>query len=763
MLDELRKIVTEVSKSADLRTALDIIAQRVRSVLDVSVCSVYVLTEQTEEHGLTEPTLILQATEGLNPDMVGQVHFGLEEGLVGLVARRAELINLENAALHPAFKFVDDIGEEPYFGFLGVPIIHRGEVLGVLVVQTRECRRFSDDQESFVVTLATQLASAIRHARASGEFDQTVDQSDLELAFSARGLPGSPGVVFGTAVVLDNGLSLESVIDQPVKDISAEKDALHTAINAVRDEFEQLKSDFAGITGSQDENVLFDAFIMMLKAGSFVRSIEQRIEQGQWAQAALRDAVAEHAAIFEQMSDAYLSERAQDIRDLGTRILHKLRAEKAEDQQWPENIVLIGRDLSASHFAEIPTEKLVGVVSATGSGSSHLAILARALGIPAAMGVADLPLNRLNHKEVVVDGYRGMVTVHPRGSLREELTRLAEEEAELTEELAGLRDKPARTPDGVDMAMHVNIGLLSDMAPSQTVGAEGIGLYRTEVPFQIRTQFPGEEEQTRIYREALETFHDKPVVLRTLDVGGDKPLSYFPIREDNPFLGWRGIRLVLDHPEIFLTQLRAMLKASKGLNNLHILLPMISAVDELEQAKGFIHQALEEVSEEIGFVAPPRIGAMIEVPAAVYQTKSLAARCDFISIGTNDLTQYLLAIDRNNERVASRYDALHPAVIQAIANVHRDAANQQCEVAVCGELAGDPLGAVLLLGLKTDSLSMSAGSLPRIKWVIRNITQSDAEDLLKQALQCERASDVRALLTAALEARGLGGLIRAGR
>lgn len=762
MLDDLRQIVTEVSKSSDLRAALDLIARRVQSALDVSVCSVYVLGGDEAE--AVEPSLVLQATEGLNKPMVGQVSLALDEGLVGLVARRAEVINLEDASLHPAFKFVTDIGEEPYHGFLGVPIIHRGDVLGVLVVQARDRRRFSDDQESFVVTLATQLASAIRHARASGELMRTGNEpGGFDSAFSARGLPGSPGVVFGTAVVVADGQSLEMVEDRDVEDIDHELGVLDSAIEAVRQEFEQLKIDFARASGSEEENLLFDAYIRMLSGGSLVEAIEQHIRAGQWAGAALRDAIAEHAAVFEQMSDAYLRERAQDIRDLGNRVLQKLHAESAGPTDWPDQIVLVGNDLSASHLAEVPTERLVGIVSSTGSGSSHLAILARALGVPAAMGVSDLPTPRLRNKEVVVDGYRGLVVVRPRGSLREEMLRLAREEAELTEELAALRDEPALTCDGMRVAMHVNIGLLSDMAPSLTVGAEGIGLYRTEVPFQIRKQFPGEEEQAHIYREALETFVGKPVVLRTLDVGGDKPLSYFPIREDNPFLGWRGIRLVLDHPEIFLTQIRAMLKASAGLNNLHILLPMISAVEELDQSLAYIAQAFDEVSEEIGAIQRPKIGVMIEVPSAVYQADALASRCDFLSIGTNDLTQYLLAIDRNNERVASRYDALHPAVLAAIRDVCAAGARQDCEVAVCGELSGDPLGAVLLLGLGIHSLSMSAGSLPRIKWVIRSFSHADAQALLEQAMRCERPAEIRTLLNQALDDRGLGGLIRAGR
>lgn len=760
MLDELRRIVTEVAQSVDLRTALDLIARRVRDALNVDVCSVYVLTRLVPPQ---ETGLLLQATEGLNKTMIGRVTLALNEGLVGLVARRAELVNLENAPDHPAFKFVSDIGEEFYHGFLGVPIIYRGDVLGVLVVQSLVRRRFSPDQESFLVTLASQLASGIRQAQVSGELSQQeVPASDFGAAVVARGLPGSPGVVFGTAVSVLNSVDLESVADRVVEDPAHEWQLLLSAIEAVRSEFAQLKEDFARVAGNADENILFDAFIMMLGSSTFIGSMESRVQAGMSASAALRDTVREHAAVFENMSDPYLRERAQDVRDLGTRILVKLRARTQAVRDLPERIVLIGRDLSASHLAEIPTNRLVGIVSSSGTGSSHLAILARALGIPAAMGVSDLPIMSLNDQEVVVDGYRGLLIVRPVGSFRQELLRLAQEEAQLTASLQALREHPAQSPDGYRMGMYVNIGLLADMAPSMTVGAEGIGLYRTEIPFQIRKQFPGEEDQAVLYREALETFRGKEVVLRTLDVGGDKPLSYFPIKEDNPFLGWRGIRLVLDHPEIFLTQIRAMLRASIGLDNLSILLPMIGSVEELETAKEYIFQALNELREEGEDISTPRIGVMIEVPSAVYQIDIIASMVDFLSIGSNDLTQYILAIDRNNERVAARYDALHPAVLRAIVEVVDASHLLGREVTICGELAGDPMGAVLLLGMGIDVLSMSAGSLPRIKWVIQSFKQADARQLLVAALECSRPVQIRAMLSQALEERGLGGLIRAG-
>lgn len=761
MLDQLRHIVTEVGTSPDLKRALDVIVRRVRDSLAVDVCSVYLVARDSGGEALD--CLVLQATEGLHASGVGHVSLGYDEGLVGLVATRAEPINLQDAPSHPRYKFIRDIGEEPYYAFLGVPIVQRGDMLGVLVVQSRENRRFSDEQESFLVTLAAQLAGAIRQAEASGEVFRLRGNAELTPAsFQTLGLPGSPGVVFGSALVVYDAASLEAVPDREVEDAETEVAALRQAVEAVKLEFRQLKADLSRLLPGE-EQALFDAFVMMLSGDSLMDGVIQRIRAGSWAPAALRDTIREHAAVFEGMQDDYLRERAEDVRDLGARILSKLQSATPIERRFAERIILVGRELSASHLAEVPTDRLVGIVSTRGSGSSHLAILARALGIPAVMGATELPVGQVDDQEIALDGYRGAVFVRPTGALREELLRLAREEAQLSQDLKGLRDLPAQTPDGVRVSMLVNIGLLADMAPSRNVGAEGIGLYRTEIPFQIRHQFPGEEDQRRIYREALDAFAPYPVILRTLDVGGDKPLSYFPIEEDNPFLGWRGIRLVLDHPEIFLTQLRAMLKANIGLGNLSILLPMISGVTELDLALTYVHQALTELAEEGWAVARPPVGVMIEVPSAVYQIDAIARRVDFLSVGTNDLTQYLLAVDRNNERVASLYDALHPAVLSAIRAIAEGGARQGKPVSVCGELAGDPMGALLLLGMGIHSLSMSAGSLPRIKWVIRSVPYARARRLLDQALSCEEPLEVRALIFDALESFGLGGLVRAGR
>ncbi|MEW5839181.1 MAG: phosphoenolpyruvate--protein phosphotransferase [Pseudomonadota bacterium] len=762
MLDTLRHIVGQVGRARDLNAALRAIVLGVRNTLEVAVCSVYLLPYT--QVGQANARLVLMANEGLAEDAVGRVSMALDEGLVGLVAQRAEPINLDDAPTHPRYKHIADIGEEAYHAFLGAPILLRGEALGVLVVQDREPRHFSDDQESFLVTLAAQLASSIVQAEISEAVAQSHSSQGRRIAPAnepLRGVPGASGVAFGSAVVVYPQADLDGVPDRQCDDAEQELARLHAARQAVRQDFAALRQGMSSRV-TEEECALFDAFVMMLDSESLLQGMEKRIRAGQWAPAALRDTVHEYAAVFAGMDDDYLRQRADDVHDLGCRILEHLQDVEGLAREYPSRTILVGREITVTHLASVPEGRLAGIVSARGSSSSHVALLARALGVPAVMGASDLPIERLDARELFLDGYRGVVHVEPQGVLREALERLLGEEAQLSAELATLRDEPAITPDGACVHLYVNVGLLADMAPADNVGAEGIGLYRTEIPFQVRENFPGEDEQARVYREVLSAYAPRPAILRTLDVGGDKPLSYFPIEEDNPFLGWRGMRLTLDHPDIFLTQVRAMLMANVGLGNLRILLPMISGVGELDEALGLIGRAAQELREEGFSVGDVPVGLMIEVPSAVYQIDTLARRVDFLSVGTNDLTQYLLAVDRNNARVAPLYDSLHPAVLRAIAEIVAGGRRTARPVSVCGELAGDPLGALLLLGLGIDSLSMSAGSLPRIKRVIRSVTLEHAQRLAQQALGCERGEDVRVLLRGALRSYGLGGLVRSG-
>lgn len=335
-----------------------------------------------------------------------------------------------------------------------------------------------------------------------------------------------------------------------------------------------------------------------------------------------------------------------------------------------------------------------------------------------------------------------------------------QQDDELNQSLESLRDKPAETVDGYRVSLQVNTGLAMDAGRSMSVGAEGIGLYRSEVPFMSRDRFPSEDEQYIIYRQILKAFAPHMVTMRTLDIGGDKMLPYFPVEEENPYLGWRGIRVTLDHPDVFLLQVRAMMRANEGLSNLRILLPMITNMNEVDEATFLINQAYHELLEEGCQIEKPALGVMIEVPAAVYQTREFARKVDFISVGSNDLTQYLLAVDRNNSRVAALYDALHPALIRTLIKVVEGAHAGGVEVSICGEMASDPLAVILLIAMGFDALSMNSLSLPRVKWVIRSFSLANARKLLADALELEHAIDVRLLLQKALEQEGLDALIR---
>jgi len=754
MLDTLRSIVTGVNAARNLDQALAFIVERVKSALMVDVCSVYLADHESGE-------LVLMASDGLLPESVGYVRLKFDEGLVGLVAQRAEMVNLDNAPDHPRYRYFPETGEEWYHAFLGVPIIHQRKVLGVLVVQEHAEHRYDEDTVTVLVTIAAQLAGAIVHAEASGGIDGLQGQRGLQ-GYALRGLPGAPGVAIGKAIAVHPYADIEGIPDREVDDVKEEQKRFLDAVAAVREEVHVMVDNMSTVLPAAD-SALFDAYLMMLDSDSLIDGVNEGISNGNWAPGALRETFREHIRAFNEMDDPYLRERAEDVRDLGRRILQHLQQKPVRGARYPKNTILIGEEITASMLAEVPPKSLAGVVSVRGSSTSHTAILARALGIPAVLGVDDMRVAWFDGMEIIADGYSGRVFVNAPNEVKKEYRRLQREEQELTEDLKGLRNEDSVTKDGMHVPLYANTGLLSDIKPSIESGADGVGLYRTEFPFMVRDRFPGEEEQTQVYKQVLEAFHPRPVTMRTLDVGGDKALPYFPITEDNPFLGWRGIRITLDHPEIFLVQIRAMLKANAGMGNLQMLLPMITNLAEVDEALGLIHRAHQELLEEGVETALPKVGAMVEVPSLIYQIEPLARRVDFISIGSNDLTQYLLAVDRNNPRVAGLYDSLHPAVVHALRYVVDGAKQHRIPVSVCGEMAGDPAAALLLLGLGIHSLSMNASSLQRIKWVVRSFSRRRAKNLLQKVLDMEGALDVRRYLERALEKEGLGGLIRAGK
>ena len=495
---------------------------------------------------------------------------------------------------------------------------------------------------------------------------------------------------------------------------------------------------------SAQELALFEVYQQMLSEAALSQEVEKRIREGQWAPGALADVVRRHVQYLERVDDDYLRERAADVRDLGRRVLAHLQEETPQTPDvYPDSTILVGDEISVAMLGEVPRDKLAGLISVRGSSTSHVAIIARAMGIPTVLGMVDLPLPRLGGARVVLDGHRGRLFVRPAAELESHYRSLIDEERALAEVLEHEQDLPSRTPDGYDMPLMVNTGLAVEAAASLKSRVGGVGLYRTEVPFMITERFPGEQEQTRLYREQLESFAPLPVVMRTLDIGGDKDLPYFPIEEANPFLGWRGIRVTLDHPEVLMVQLRAMLRASQGLDNLQVLLPMVTNVDEVDDALKLLDRAILELGEEGVAVNRPKVGVMLEVPATLYQLGALAERADFFSVGSNDLTQYLLAVDRNNPRVAELYDACHPAVLSALARLAEESATLKMPISVCGELAGDPAGALLLMGMGFSSLSMNAPSLPRVRAAIRRVSQEAAHRLVEETLRLDSPVAVR--------------------
>ena len=747
MLDALRSIVQHVNDATNFRAALDLIVREVRESMGTEVCSIYLRNAENK--------YAFAANEGLNRDVVGSLELGEDEGLVALVGRRAEPLNLQDATLHPHFVLLPEIGEEPFHAFLGVPVIHQRLVLGVLVVQQRAIRRFDDSEEAFLITLSAQLAGVIAHAQATGEV-RSLFGSDSDLQNSRyTGVPGAPGIALGKVVTLHPPANLDSVPDREAEDVTVELMVFDRALLAVREDIARIGERLPRSL-PPEERALFDAYLHMLDDAALGDDVRRVIRQGQWAQGALRRVIVDHVQRFEEMEDSYLRERGSDVRELGQRVLAYLQDIRRSKIHFPEQSIVLGEDISAGMLAEFPPEKLAGIVSMKGSANSHIAILARSLGVPTVMGAVDLPIHILEGQTLVVDGFYGDVVANPSPGVCASYTNLMSQEREFSEELESLRDLPSETKDGHTVRLWVNIGLSGDITRSLEMGAQGIGLFRTEIPFMTQDRFPTEEEQRVIYRGHMVAFEPRPVTMRTLDVGGDKSLSYFPISEDNPFLGWRGIRVTLDHPEIFMVQVRAMITANAGLEGvLRIMLPMISSMGEVDEALALVDRAYTEVVEEGFKVKRPLVGVMIEVPAAVYQAQEIARKVDFLAVGSNDLTQYMLAVDRNNPRVASLYRDVHPAVIKALSVVAQGCHAESKPLGICGELAGTPVGAVLLVAMGYDVLSMNSINLPRIKWVIRNIALSDAERMLANVLTMTEAAEVELYMREQLLQAGL--------
>ncbi len=754
MLDVLRSVIQEVNRAGDLNSVLNIIVERVQEAMETDVCSVYLVDDRDQR-------LVFMATRGLNQEAVGKVSLGPMEGLVGYVAERAEPLNLEDAQNHPRNILFAEIDEEPFHAFLGVPIIHHRKNLGVLVVQEKETRRFKEEEEAFLITLSAQLAGVIAHAEATGSLLLSDDHRPQARTF--KGMQGAPGVASGTAIVSVPEAELHNVPYRRTNDVEGEIELFKAAIRATQQDISDIAKRLEDRL-QPEELALFEAYLHMLDDSAISGEVISRIHEGEWAPSALKQVIGTHVANFEEMDDAYLRERGADVRDLGNRVLSNLQSKDTRPQHYPPGTILVSQELTPADLARVPRDRLAGFVSIKGSGKSHVAILAEAMGVPTVMGVEDLPIELLDEKPLIIDGFEGVVITYPSEEQEQYYSRIAAEEAALVEGLEVTGDQPCHTIDGHRVRLWVNTGLMTDVARSLDRGAEGVGLYRTEVHFMMNNRFPTEEEQRVIYREHLQAFAPRPVTMRTLDIGGDKALSYFPISEANPFLGWRGIRVTLDHPEIFLAQVRAMIRANEGIDTeLRIMLPMVSSTAEIDEAQRLIAQCYREIVEEGTQVEMPDVGVMIEVPAAVYQAKDIIKRVDFLSVGSNDLIQYMLAVDRNNAQVAELYQEFHPAVLHALNHVVKAAHAERKGIGICGEMAGNPSAAVLLMAMGFDVLSMTSTSLLMVKHALSHFEFSYAREMLKKVLEMDNAYLIKNYVDEEMRKAGLGNIVRSRR
>ena len=707
LLRRLREVMAEQETA---QRKLDRIARLVASNVVAEVCSIYVTTD--------DGTLELYATEGLKPDAVHRVRLKVGEGLVGTIAKTAETLNLSDAQAHPAFKYLPETGEEIYSSFLGVPILRGGRVTGVLVVQNRRPRHYSEEEEEALQTTAMVLAEFLASPEFRAEREARGEERARRLHLKGEGL--NAGVALGLAVLHQPRVVITNFV---ADNVDAEIARLEKALERLRVQVDRLIST-TGLAGHGEHAAIFETVRMFANDRGWVRRIEEMIRHGLSAEAAVERVQSDNRARMLRQSDPYLRERMHDLDDLANRLLRILtgQTQTAARSRLPEDTILIARNMGPAELLDYDREKLRGVIFEEAGVGSHAAIVARALEIPAVGQVEYITDLVETGDAVILDGRTGDVHVRPNTELveayREKIRLYARRQARF----ARLKDKPAITRDGVRVTLNINAGLLVDLPHLEDSGADGIGLYRTELQFMMTRKLPGREEQERHYRAVLEAADGKPVVFRTLDVGSDKVLPYFRTeREENPAMGWRAIRMGLDRPGLLKAQVRALLSAAAG-RVLNIMFPMVADAAEFLAARAVVVGQLEQM-RRLGRETPVRVkvGAMLEVPALVYQIKEISRHADFLSVGSNDLMQFLFAADRSHPRVAHRYDPLHPAMVRLLDQVARTAREAGTHVSLCGEMAGNPLDAMILLGLGFTSLSMAPAAVGPVKAMVRSL------------------------------------------
>ncbi len=722
----LRRLLTRaraiMAGSGSAQDRLNQIVAIIATELVTEVCSIYVRR--------AGDLLELYATQGLKAEAVHTTRLRIGEGLVGDVAAHARPLALSDAQNHPQFAYRPETGEEIFHSLMGVPAIRSGRVVGVLVVQNRTRRNYTDEEVETLETVAMVVAEMV----ASGELVDSAELSPVDgiglKPLRLEGVRLNGGIGMGQAVIHQPLYRVDTVV---ADDPKVEHTRLDQAYSDMHGAIQEMMNSTALSSGGEHRDIM-EAYRMIASDAGWVDKLHAAIDGGLTAEAAIERVQNDLRSRMNQIDDPYIQERVQDIEDLGIRLMRHLveRGDEPRETVLPDHIVLIARSLGPAQLFDYDVQRVRALVLEEGSAASHAAIVARALDIPVVAQVKEA-VNRIEPADtIMVDGAAARVFVRPGEDIQQSFKDALKARDIRVRQYDSLRDMPSCTLDGVDVHLNTNAGLLVDIRRMLETGAHGVGLFRTEIPFMVRTEFPDVKEQELIYREILEHAAGKPVVFRTLDVGGDKVLPYWEAgEEENPAMGWRSIRISLDRPAMLRQQLRALVRTSAG-RELRIMFPMIAQVSEFVAAREILDMELTRHRSQ-GLEAPSSVqaGCMLEVPALAFQIKALMEHCDFVSVGSNDLMQFLFASDRGNARLSGRYDTLAPSVLGFLRAVVVECEEAGKPLSLCGEMAGYPLDAMALIGLGFRHLSMVPSSLGPVKSMIRSLDVAALETYMR--------------------------------
>lgn len=706
----LKRLRNVMARGGPAQLRLDQTVKLIAAEVVAEVCSIYLLR--------AGEVLELFATEGLKKEAVHKTRLRVGEGLVGDIASHARPLALSDAQHHPQFAYRPETGEDIFQSLMGVPILRAGRVLGVLAIQNRTRRQYSEEEIETLETVAMVLAELA----ASGEL---VSQEELRpgdgialLPLRLDGVTFCPGLAKGIAVLHEASLQLQQLV---AEDPEREAERLTSALDELHSSIDQLLN--AGDLGQGEHFEVLETYRLFARDQGWRSRMMEAVQSGLTAEAAVQKVQNDTRARMREVSDPYLRERLSDLDDLANRLLrHLLGAEAPGMRRLPDEAIVVARSMGPAELLDYDRTRLKGLVLEEGSQNAHVAIVARALDIPVIGRCADLMQKVADGDPLVIDGDNEQLFIRPADEILQAFTESMQQSVIKREGFAALRDLPAETLDGVRIDLHINAGLLLDMPQIAATGAAGIGLYRTEIPFMISHEYPDVVRQTEIYRKAIDGAGDVPVIFRTLDIGSDKVLPYWNrAPEENPAMGWRAIRIALDRPAILRQQLRAMLSAAAG-RRLSIMFPMVTEIAEFDACRRLLEAEVKRCKAAGQKLPEPLlVGAMVEVPALLWQLPELLDRADFLSVGSNDLQQFLFAADRDNPAAAGRYDTLAPAMVRVLTEVARVAAAAGKPFSLCGEMAGDPIAAMALIALGYRSLSMSPPRVLPMRAAIRSL------------------------------------------